>query len=146
MDTKDKKILSLLVENARIPLSDICREVHLSRNAVKNRVAKMLRTNVIKGFTTLLGDGNPVSQPVIALIMIKRKDRMRGRAVFRYAESCNEVKSCFVMSGELDVVMKIQVSSNDRVKEIWSDICSLPDVEETNTTFVLSTVKNDTQF
>lgn len=146
MDTIDHKIVELLMQNARMPIADLSRSVNLSRNAVKNRLAKLQKNNVIKGFTALLGDGAPAAQPTIALIMVQRKDRMRGNSVQRFALSCDEVKSCFVMSGDLDIVLKVQASSHERVNEIWQQICALPEVEDTSTTFVLSTTKNDLPF
>ena len=50
MDEIDKKILSLLVENARIPLKQIAAQVFLSPPAVSARIERMERSGVITGY------------------------------------------------------------------------------------------------
>lgn len=51
LDVKDRKILSLLVRNARTPLNRVAKRVRLSRDAVAYRIKRMLQQGVIAGFT-----------------------------------------------------------------------------------------------
>lgn len=50
LDEKDNKIVSLLMQNARMSYSDIGEEVGLTRVAVKNRVRALEKKGVIKGY------------------------------------------------------------------------------------------------
>lgn len=50
IDEKDRKILSLLSENSRIPLTQLTKEVKLSRDAVDYRIKRLIEKGVIVRF------------------------------------------------------------------------------------------------
>jgi len=54
VDLTDRKILYLLSINARFSYSTISKYVNLSREAVKQRISRMMQNNVILGFRTLI--------------------------------------------------------------------------------------------
>ncbi|MGS2717852.1 Lrp/AsnC family transcriptional regulator [Eionea flava] len=141
LDDVDKKILKCLTGNARMPVSDLSREVNLSRNAVTHRISRLEKMNVIKGYQVILGDGLPINDVVVAIMMVYRKDRMRGTEVIKYVETVPEVTSCYIMSGDYDVILNVQARSHERIHTIWQEISHLPGVDDTRTTFALSAVK-----
>ena len=141
LDDVDKKIIQALTDNARMPVSDLSRLVNLSRNAVTHRIQRLEKSNIIKGYQVILGDGLPVKDAVVAIMMVYRKDRMRGKEVIKYVEKVSEVVSCYIMSGDYDVILNVQARSHERIHEIWQDISALSSVDDTRTTFVLSVVK-----
>ena len=49
-----------------------------------------------------------------------------------------EVAICEVMSGEFDLMVRIEAAHPERVHLVWQAIADLPGVENTVTTFVLS--------
>lgn len=53
-DTMDFRILTLLQKNARIKVSTIARDVHLSITAVNRRIEKMEDYGIIRGYRTLI--------------------------------------------------------------------------------------------
>tara|TARA_B110000858_G_C17582990_1_gene372065 strand:- start:233 stop:673 length:441 start_codon:yes stop_codon:yes gene_type:complete len=141
LDDVDKKIIQALTDNARMPVSDLSRLVNLSRNAVTHRIQRLEKSNIIKGYQVILSDGLPVKDAVVAIMMVYRKDRMRGKEVIKYVEKVSEVVSCYIMSGDYDVILNVQARSHERIHEIWQDISALSSVDDTRTTFVLSVVK-----
>ncbi|MFA5084393.1 MAG: Lrp/AsnC family transcriptional regulator [Candidatus Paceibacterota bacterium] len=54
LDVKDKKILSILSANARIPLTLLSRKVGLSRDAVNYRIQNYEKKGVIQGYRTMV--------------------------------------------------------------------------------------------
>ena len=54
LDVKDRKILSLLVRNARAPASSIAKKAQLSRDAVSYRIERMQRQGAIVGFAPIV--------------------------------------------------------------------------------------------
>lgn len=50
LDHIDKKIISILQENARIPIKDIAKEVFLSSPAVSARIERMEKAGIISGY------------------------------------------------------------------------------------------------
>lgn len=141
LDNIDKKIIQALTQNARIPVSDLSRLVNLSRNAVTHRIQRLEKSNVIKGYQVILGDGAPVNDAVVAIMMVYRKDRMRDTKVIEYVEKVSEVVSCYIMSGDYDLILNVQARSHERVHEIWQGISALSSVDDTRTSFALSAVK-----
>ena len=141
LDDVDKKIIQALTDNARIPVSDLARLVNLSRNAVTHRIQRLEKSNIIKGYQVILGDGLPARDAVVAIMMVYRKDRMRNKEVIKYVEKVSEIVSCYIMSGDYDVILNVQARSHERIHHIWQDISALSSVEDTRTTFVLSSVK-----
>lgn len=54
LDTLDRKIVKLLIENARISYSDIGQEIGLSRVAVKARIQALEQRGIIEEYTTII--------------------------------------------------------------------------------------------
>src|SRR3989344_2986362 len=54
LDILNQKLLCLLSQNARFSYSTLAKQVKLSREAVKQRIQKMLERKVLLGFQTLI--------------------------------------------------------------------------------------------
>ena len=54
LDIKDKKILSILSANSRIPLTRVSKKVALSRDAVNYRIKNYERNGIIQGYRTMV--------------------------------------------------------------------------------------------
>jgi DNA-binding Lrp family transcriptional regulator len=141
IDKFDRKIIDILTDNARISITELSSIVNLSRNAVSYRIKKLETIGVIKGYTTILNNELDDEKSVVASIMVYRKNRMRNNEVIEYANKVPEVKSCYIVSGEHDVLLLLKAPSQKRINEIWQDISNLTSVEDTNTVFVLSKTK-----
>lgn len=138
LDPIDRKILEELLTDARIPIATLARRVHLSRHAVRHRIDRLEAQNVITGYTIRLGEANrPKAR---AIIRLYRKDRMRGKEVTDAIARIPEVTTCYVVSGDSDLILHIEAESQERVNAIWSHLSTLPGVTDTNTAFVLSAV------
>lgn len=57
LDAIDMKLLSILLENARISYTDLGKEVGLSRVAVQSRIQTLINEGVIENFTVVI---NPI--------------------------------------------------------------------------------------
>jgi|TARA_B110001450_G_C17438584_1_gene406957 Lrp/AsnC family leucine-responsive transcriptional regulator len=141
IDKFDRKIIEILTDNARISITELSSIINLSRNAVTNRINKLETSGLIKGYTTIFGDVVADNRLVVAAIMVFRKDRMRDKDVIDYANKVQEIKSCYVVSGEYDIFLLIKAPSQERIHEIWTDISNLESVKHTETIFVLSETK-----
>ena len=75
-----------------------------------------------------------------AVIFVYRYDRMRGDAVLDALRQIPEVIQCEVLSGEFDLLLRVEASSPERVHHVWKEIAAMPGVENTVTSFVLATV------
>lgn len=130
-DGKDKEILALLKENARMGNSEIARRVGLSEGAVRQRVRGMLQQGRIRRFTIEEGEGGANS----AIVLIKasgdtkklmlgiKKDAIASRA--------------FEISGAYDACLIIEGESVAEIDEKIDKVRRHSGVSETQTFIVL---------
>ena len=138
LDHIDRSILAALTEDARVPLVALSAQVHLSRNAVKQRIERMERQGVIAGYTVV--SGRVGRSLVSALVMLYRSDRMRGGGVITEIARIPEVRRCDVLSGDFDLLVSLEAESMERIGEIWELLAAIPGVANTVTTVSLARV------
>lgn len=139
-DRADERILAELTRNARIPHAEIADKINLSRNAVRQRIERLERSGHIGGYTIITGEGGGRAATIAAMMFVYRHDRMRGGDVLQALKNLPEVISCDVMSGEFDLVVRVEAGVADRIREIWQEISALPGVRDTLTAFALSSM------
>ncbi|MGN6221422.1 MAG: Lrp/AsnC family transcriptional regulator [Microbacterium sp.] len=136
LDDIDQQLLAALTADARMPMVSLAGKVHLSRNAVRQRIERMERDGVIAGYTVVRGTA---SRPrVTAMVMVYRVDRMRDDRVIGALRGIPEVTRCDVLSGAYDLFVTVEADSMDRVGQIWEQIAALPGVADTVTAVSLS--------
>lgn len=74
------------------------------------------------------------------MMFVYRHDRMRGGDVLQALKNLPEVVSCDVMSGEFDLVVRVEADAADLIREIWQEISALSGVRDTLTAFALSSM------
>jgi Lrp/AsnC family transcriptional regulator, leucine-responsive regulatory protein len=140
IDKADERILAELTRNARISHAELGEKISLSRNAVRQRIERLERDGLIQGYTIVGGEGSPGTSVITALMFVYRHDRMRGGDVIKALRQIPEIVSCDVMSGEFDLVVRVEAHAADRIREIWQELSRLPGVRDTLTAFALSSV------
>jgi Lrp/AsnC family transcriptional regulator, leucine-responsive regulatory protein len=138
LDAVDVRLLRELKRNGRASHASLGAAVHLSRNAVRQRVERLERDGHIRGYTILEGaQGEPT---VTAVLLIARHDRVRGSDVIDGLRSIPEVVACDVVSGELDLIVRLEARDTERVRAIWRQVADLPGVRDITTAISLGTV------
>ncbi len=140
LDRTDEQILVELKANARISHAELSAKVNLSRNAVRVRIERLEREGFIKGYTIISGDGGSDQHVTTALIFVYRHDRMRGGEVVQALRKIPEVVACDVMTGDFDLLVRVESPKADRIRQIWQLIAEMPGVRDTLTAFALSSV------
>ncbi|WP_434730388.1 Lrp/AsnC family transcriptional regulator [Rhizobium binae] len=140
LDRIDELVLAELKNNARISHAELSAKVNLSRNAVRVRIERLEREGFIKGYTIVASDGGNDRQVTTALMFVYRHDRMRGGDVINVLRKIPEVVACDVMTGDFDLVVRVESSQADRIRQVWQQISELPGVRDTLTAFALSSV------
>lgn len=139
LDAIDKKIIAELSKDARIPFATLANKVALSRHSVRLRIDRLESQKIITGYTIKFSAPEDTDS-VNAVMLVYRKDRMRGADVTSFIAKIPEVRSCSILSGEIDLMVQIKASSHSRVNEIWSELSALPGVQNITTCFVLSSI------
>jgi len=107
LDQIGLKILSVLQENARMPLSRIGNEVGLSAPAVAERMRKLEEAGVIKGYHARIAP-EAVGRSVSAFINLTTDSR-NYTAVKTLAADMHQITSCHHISGDASFIIHVQV-------------------------------------
>lgn len=140
IDKIDTELLELLQGNGRTSQHDLARAVGLSAPAVAERLRKLEDRGILKQYTAIL-DPKRLGWDVTAFIFVG----MTGSRHFldfrqRVAET-PEIQECHSVTGQGSHVLKIRVENTGALEQFLAEVQSWPGVQWTNTSIVLSTLK-----
>ncbi|WP_432618810.1 Lrp/AsnC family transcriptional regulator [Butyricicoccus sp.] len=141
MDQIDQKILAHLKQNARARASDIGKAVHLSVSTVIERIHKMEDAGIICSYTAITNDAK-VGNDVTALIEISLEHPRFNDSFSDQVMRHPNVVSCYYLTGSYDYMIKVSCRSSDELEVIHRWVKDQPGVCQTQTHFVLRTIKN----
>ena len=134
---KDRQLLSLLSENARMPTAMLARKLGLSRTTVQSRIEKLEREGVIAGYGIRLSDD--FEQGLVkAHVLITLAPRALAR-VTQELHALQEVRTLHSVSGSHDLIAIGAVPSVGDMDLLTDRIGALEGVERTTSSIVLST-------
>ena len=134
---KDKKLLTLLKENSRYTVSELARKLNVSRSTVNDRIQRLEKTNIIKGYSLILGDEYSAGL-ISAHIMMNIDPRMTANVIHNLRQ-ISEVDRCYAVSGIYDLIVIIHAQSPVELDGLLDKIAEIEGVEKTLTSIILST-------
>ena len=139
MDAVDRKIVSLLRENARRSFKDIGGYVHLSAPAVKRRVDRLEADGVLIGYTAIV-DPAAFGWQAEAFVDLYCEGRMPGDAIRRAVEREPGVVSAHTVAGEASAMLHVRAADTKDLEAALERIRSTDGITRTVTEVVLSTL------
>jgi Lrp/AsnC family transcriptional regulator, leucine-responsive regulatory protein len=120
LDEIDQRILAILRDNARTPVTDIARAVGLSAAPVARRIERMEATGVIRGYTTLIDETRAGS--LEAFTEIRLAGAVETDDVERLARTIPEVREYFTISGDPDALLRLRVRNVDHLQQVVNSL------------------------
>jgi len=122
IDTLDKRILTLLMKDVRMPFVEVARQCNVTGSAIHQRVQKLIENKVIDkdtyrispkalGYFTLAFVGMQIN-------LVKQRTH---EEVFNHIKSIPEVVECHNITGKYSFLLKIYAHSNEHLKELLVD-------------------------
>ncbi|MDM5040931.1 Lrp/AsnC family transcriptional regulator [Bacillus sp. OR-18] len=105
----DTKMLNLLKENSRVQWRDIGKEIHMTGQAVGNRVRKLEEEGIIRVFTILL-DEMKLGKSHLAFITIFMKTNEHS-GILDFIVTKDSVVEAHKISGESCYILKVFLES-----------------------------------
>ena len=136
LDEKSRAILGALQRNARLTYQQIAKQVGLSASAVHDRVRKMERADVIKGYRAEL-DLESVGLPITAIVSLSLSPDSPTEIPAKIAEF-DLVESCYSIAGDYSYALLVRAPSTKALEELVDALRAKLEVT-TRTTIVLST-------
>lgn len=113
LDHVDLQILRLLSENSRIQWKDLGEQIHMTGQAVGNRIKKLEESGVIKAYS-LIVDETKLGLIFTAFVIIYMKTA-NHESFIRLMNDRNEVVEVHRVSGEGCYHLKIKVTSQEQL-------------------------------
>ncbi len=133
IDSLDKKILGIVMSNARIPSKDVAAECGVSRAAIHQRLQRMIDLGVITG------SGYNVSPKSLGYrtctyIGVNLDRGAMYRDVVPELEKIPEIVECHFTTGPYTMLIKLFARDNEHLMELLNDkIQTIPGVTGTET-------------
>ena len=142
LDDVDHKILDLLIDNSRIPFTDIAKKLLISAGTVHVRVKKMEEFGIIQGASLAL-DYKKLGYTFIAYIWIFLEKTHLTNFVLEKLESIPYVTVAHITTGRFNIFCKIRSKNTNHAKEIIFMIDDIDGVSRTETMISLEESIND---
>ncbi|PRX92327.1 Lrp/AsnC family transcriptional regulator [Allonocardiopsis opalescens] len=137
MEDIDRRIVGLLSSEGRSSFTDLARETGLSVSAVHQRVRRLERRGVIRGYTALV-DHDALGLPLTAFISIKPIDPAAPDDAPERLAHLTAIEACHSVAGDESYILKVRVASPGELETLLQEIRTAAGVS-TRTTVVLST-------
>ena len=137
IDAIDRKILSYLVNNARMPFLEIARECGISGAAIHQRVRKMESNGVISGSRMVVKPG-ALGLNVCAFISVTLSENSKYPEVVASLKKIPEIVECHFVTGKAALLVKLYCFDNDHLMEVLlNTIQNIPFIQATDTMIAL---------
>ena len=142
IDDIDKKIIKVLDDDARTSLRKISELVDVSLGTVSNRVKRMEKNGVIKGYSVILNPDN-IGWELNVVIGLRIQ---KGRLIEiqeRIAKD-SRVHGVYDVTGDFDSMVIARAKNRKDLDDLSKNVLSIDGVERSITHLVLNTVKEKT--
>lgn len=133
IDNLDKKILSILSKNARIPFKDVAAECGVSRAAIHQRVQHLIAGGVIIGSGF---DVNPksVGYSTCTYVGINLERGSMYKDVVQQLLTIPEIVECHFTTGSYTMLLKVYARDNEQLMDLLNNkMQMIPGVVSTET-------------
>ena len=143
IDEKERRILALLQDDARMPLVAIARAVGLSRSAAQERLRRLERTGVIDRYTIRLAGTAPAPN-VQAWLAIRFAPGRSCAQMVPLLAPWPEIRMLQSVAGPVDLMALAEAATLDALTELRERIGAMAGVAGVETTVILRTHLNRT--
>ncbi|MBZ6078123.1 Lrp/AsnC family transcriptional regulator [Microvirga puerhi] len=137
LDDKDRILIGALRRNARESLVGLARSVGLSRSATQERMRRLEREGIIRGYTVdVASEQDPA---VRAMIAVTFQPGFRCKHVVPHLSGMPEIIACHSLTGSIDLMVMVACDSNAALDRIRDAVGSVQGVATATTHVVLGT-------
>jgi DNA-binding Lrp family transcriptional regulator len=137
MDSVDRRILALLMEDGRRTYGDIAGQVRLTAPSVKRRIDRMLAEGALEGFTAVV-DHAALGWDTEALVELFFRPGTTLGEVAETLRAHPEVTEAWSVTGEADAVARVRTKDNGDLERLIIDLQRNGQVERTRSVVALS--------
>ena len=132
LDSVDKEIIYMLIDNAKTSLAHISKNVGISTTAVHQRIKKLEQAGIIENSISFL---NPkkIGYKVVSYIGVFLDQPSHYHDAIKALKDVNEVVEAHYTTGNYTIFLKVLCRDNDHLMEILNKLQKLKGVTRTET-------------
>lgn len=142
LDEIDHQILDMLIDNTRVPFTDIAKKLLISAGTVHVRVKKMDDAGIIKGSSLTL-DYRKLGYSFIAYVGVFLQNTSQTKFVLERVNDIPYVTVAHVTTGKFNIFCKIRAKNTEHAKDIIFMLDDIEGVYRTETMISLEESIND---
>ncbi|HEY9540431.1 MAG TPA: Lrp/AsnC family transcriptional regulator [Luteimonas sp.] len=136
LDQKDRQLLALLAEDARLPLTTLAQRIHLSRSATRERLQRLEDTGIILGYTVRVRWTN--GDEAGAWLLITLQPGVACTVVAPRILAVPGVTLCHALGGTVDLLVQVHAANAEEISGARDVIAALDGVKAVTTHVVLA--------
>jgi Lrp/AsnC family leucine-responsive transcriptional regulator len=141
LDVIDRKILALIQDNAKLSQAELAKAVGLTAPSVNERIRKLERGGVIRGYVALL-DERKLGHDITAFVEIFIEHPKFESGFIEAVGGLDEVLECHHITGEFSLLLKVRVRDMAAFRKLLIEkLNTVRGVRQTRTLIVLATAK-----
>jgi DNA-binding Lrp family transcriptional regulator len=137
MDDTDRHLISLLRDNARVPVATLAKKLAVSRGTVQNRIARLIRHGDIEGFTIRAKSDSGT----IRAIMMIGVEGERSDRILDELKTFPEIKAVHTTNGRWDMVIEMATENLEGFDRVLHRIRQIAVVSASETSLLLSSYR-----
>ena len=142
LDDVDHQILDILIDNTRVPFTDISKRLFISAGTVHVRVKKMEEAGIIKGSSLTL-DYKKLGYSFIAYVGVFLQNTSQTKFVLERIANIPFVTVAHITTGKFNIFCKIRANDTMHAKDIIFMLDDIDGVYRTETMISLEESIND---
>ena len=142
LDEIDHQILDMLIDNTRVPFTDIAKKLVISAGTVHVRVKKMEDAGIIRGSSLTL-DYKKLGYSFIAYVGVFLNKTSQTKFVLERINEIPYVTVAHITTGKFNVFCKIRAKNTEHAKDVIFMIDDIEGVYRTETMISLEESLND---
>lgn len=141
LDDTDRRLLAVLLEDARISQRGLAQRIGVAQGTITNRLRRLEELGVIKGYTVLLEpESIGWTMTVITGLRIEKGSMIN---VQQNIAADPRVFAVYDVTGDYDSMVLARVQSRKDLDDLTKTVFTLKGVQRSFTQVVLNTVKED---
>ncbi len=147
MDATDRKILSILQEDADVSLADLAERVHLSQTPCWKRIQRLEREGVILGRVALVSP-EKLGLGLTVFVSIETSDHSRDW-LDRFAAAVSampEVMDFYRMAGDVDYMLRVVVADMTAYDGFYKRLIDTIPLKNVTSRFAMERIKSTTAY
>lgn len=145
MDAIDRKIISILQENAETPIQAIADRVSLSTTPCWRRIQKLKETGVIRK-QVVLCDPAALNVGVTVFISVRTNQHSQTwlNKFAKHVTDIPEVIEFYRMSGDVDYLIRVVVPDIATYDTVYKKLIKIADLHDVSSSFAMEQIKYTT--